>query len=95
MINRGHCPVHLKNLFGEVSSNLSNGNSDIGKEVESKLLSNLNSSQNLNLNLGRKSKDTSKIVLLHQEYHPKDVSRCTLQRIYNETCGPVSRIHWG
>ena len=83
MINRGHCPEHLKQLFGEVSSNLAKGNSPVGTEIESKLHS--------DLNLSQKSKDMSKIVLLHQEYHPKDVSRCALQRIHRETCGPVFR----
>ena len=30
-----------------------------------------------------------KISLLHQERHPKDLSRCSLQRMHRETCGPV------
>ena len=36
-------------------------------------------------------KDTKKMILLYQEFHPKDVSRRLLQRIFRETCGPVFR----
>lgn len=71
LINRGHCPEHLKQLFSEVSNNLAKGNSSIGTEIESK--------SHPDQNLNQESKNMSKIVLLHQEYHPKDVSRCTLQ----------------
>ena len=30
-------------------------------------------------------------MLLCQESHPKDISTCTLQRIYKETCGSAFR----
>ena len=32
-------------------------------------------------------KEMNKIMMLHQEHYPKDVSRRALQRIYNEACG--------
>ena len=57
MINRGHCPEHLKKLFEEVSSSLAKGNSSVGTEVESRV--------HLDRNSNQKSKDMSKIVLLH------------------------------
>ena len=83
MINRGHCPTQLKLLFEEVGNILEKANSPVGKEVDSRI--------NLQGNSKLEVKDMSKIVLLHQEYHPKDVSRRTIQRIYKETCGPVFR----
>ena len=83
MINRGHCPAQLKQLFEEVSNSLEKRNSPVGTEVDSRI--------HLQCNSKLRAKDMSKIVLLHQEYHPKDVSRRTLQRIYRETCGPVFR----
>ena len=83
MVNRGHCPAQLKQLFEEVSSSLEKKNSPVGSEVDSRI--------HLKSNSKLMAKDMSKIVLLHQEYHPKDVSRRTLQRIYRETCGPVFR----
>ena len=33
----------------------------------------------------------SKIMLVHQEHHPKDASRCILQMICRDTRGPVFR----
>ena len=83
MVNRGHCPAQLKQLFEEVSVSLEKEHSLVGTAVDSRLHSKFNSKL--------RTKDMSKMVLLHQEYHPKDVSRRTLQRIYRETCGPVFR----
>ena len=81
MVNRGHCPKNLKWLFYEVSCKLKRDNESIGFKREVKL--------QLDLRKSEEDKDMRKIMLLHQEYHPKDVSRCSLQRIYRDTCVPV------
>ena len=39
----------------------------------------------LNLKIVKESNDMKRIILLHQEHHPKDISRCSLQRIHRET----------
>ena len=36
-------------------------------------------------------KEMKKIIILHQEFHLKDILRCTLQRICRETSGLVFR----
>ena len=51
------------------------------------------SNENLKLKLDLRKvedmKDMEKIPFLHQEYHPKDVSRHALRRIGRETCGSM------
>ena len=81
LTNRGHCPVILKQLFTEVSNILKREKETIGSEPVADV--------QLELKVEKESKDMKKILLLHQECHPKDVSRYALQRVYRETCGSV------
>ena len=67
IVNRVHCPESLKQLFSEVSCRLTREKEMIGLRRVEEL--------RLCLRQDDKVKDTKKITLLHQEHHPKDVSR--------------------
>ena len=86
-MNRGHCPKSLEQLFYEVSCRLKRETEKIGLNRVAKL--------QLNLSRGYETKGVNKIILLHKEHHPKDVSRFSLQRIYRETCGPLFKDFLG
>ena len=70
MVNRGHFTEDLKQLFTEVSKSLGREHVEIDPVQVSKIAQ--------YLKLVDETKFTKKIMLLHQEHHPKDVSRCTL-----------------
>ena len=81
MVNRGCSPNNLKRLFYEVSCKLKRDNESIGFNREVKLQSDLRKIE--------EGKDMRKFMLLNQEHQLKDLSRCSIQRIHRETCGPV------
>ena len=80
-MNRGHCPESLKQLFLEVNCRLNIEMATMGFNRTSEL--------QLCLRSNAETKDMKKMILLHQEHRPKDVSRCSLQRTYRKTCGPA------
>ena len=64
LMNRGNCPVILKQLFTEVSKNLKKEKATIGSDPVADV--------RLEMKVEQDSKSIKKMLLLHQEHHPKD-----------------------